>query len=180
MEYTDGKETDPEEQSVVTESGRYRQSDTEQHRHRGQHHEPDAAFVDVDRARQPGVTGPGPPDRSEHKQATKNSVPGRVVDQEARDLRDREHEDEVEEKLERCDLVLVAACRLALGIRACRLTVGCASGLRLVWRRAPSPRTASSPRPPRTSPAASRRRSDRCRPANRDKAWRYVRPGVDA
>jgi hypothetical protein len=81
VEYADSKKADTEDQSVLTESGRYRQRDTEQHRHRGQHREPDAAFVDVDRARQPGVAGPGPPDRSEHKQATKNSVPGRVVNQ---------------------------------------------------------------------------------------------------
>jgi len=32
------------------------------------------------------------------------------MDEEARDLGDREHEDEVEEQLERGDLVLVAVC----------------------------------------------------------------------
>ena len=109
VEYADSKKADTEDQSVLTESGRYRQRDTEQHRHRGQHREPDAAFVDVDRARQPGVAGPGPPDRSEHKQATKNSVPGRVMNQETRDLRDREDEDEVEKEFERRDRVLAAA-----------------------------------------------------------------------
>ena len=41
-------------------------------------------------------------------------APRRIVREQACDLGDREHEDEVEEELERGDLVLVVALELAL------------------------------------------------------------------
>ena len=43
-------------------------------------------------------------------------APCRVVREQARDLGHREHEDEVEEELERGDPVLVAVLELALGV----------------------------------------------------------------
>ena len=43
-----------------------------------------------------------------------DAAPRRIVREQARDLGDREYEDEVEEELERRDLVLVVALQLAL------------------------------------------------------------------
>jgi hypothetical protein len=45
-----------------------------------------------------------------------DSTPRRIVRQQARDLRHREHEGQVEEELERSDLLLVAVLELALGV----------------------------------------------------------------
>jgi hypothetical protein len=43
-------------------------------------------------------------------------MPRRVVREPARDLRDGEHERQVEEELERCDLVLVAVLELEVAL----------------------------------------------------------------
>jgi hypothetical protein len=55
------------------------------------------ALVRVDRIRQPGVADPSPPHHSEDEHPVKHTAPRRVVRQQVRDLRDREHEHEVEE-----------------------------------------------------------------------------------
>src|SRR5919201_363 len=67
---------------------------------------------DVHRARQPGVSRPRPPERDEDEHPAEDAVPRRVACEQACDLGDREHENEVEKELERGDLVLGA---LALG-----------------------------------------------------------------
>src|SRR5207249_1214714 len=67
---------------------------------RDEHGEPDAEAVDVDRVRQPGIAGPGPPDDAEY-QGGPREAPGCWLRADQRgDLRDREDEDEVEEELE--------------------------------------------------------------------------------
>ena len=116
MKEADEEVGEAEQHSVVSESARHRQGDAEHRRHRGKHRQSDAALVDVQRARQPCVTGPRPPDRRKDEHPVEHSAPSRVVREQARDLRDREHEDEVEEELERRDLVLVAVLEPALGV----------------------------------------------------------------
>jgi len=56
--------------------------------------------------REPGVTRPRPPDRREDQQPATEAAPGEVARHELGDLGDREHDDEVEEQLERRDALL--------------------------------------------------------------------------
>jgi hypothetical protein len=106
----------PEQHSVVSEGARHRQGDAEHRAHRGEHHQPDATLVDIDRARQPRVYAPRPPERREDEHPAEDSTPRRVVREQDRDLGDGEHEGQVEEELERGDLVLIAALEHALGV----------------------------------------------------------------
>ena len=98
---------------VVSERAGHRQGDAEHRPHGGEHDQPDAALIDVQRAGQPGIAAPRPPDRRQHEHPPKHSAPRRVIGEQARDLRDREHEDQVEEQLERGDLML--AVKLGVG-----------------------------------------------------------------
>jgi hypothetical protein len=100
---------DAEQDGVVAERARHGQRDAEHRRHRGEHHQPNATLVDVRRARQPGVGAPRPPKRRKNEHPAEDSTPGRVVREQGRDLGDRENQDQVEEELERRDLMLVAA-----------------------------------------------------------------------
>ena len=113
MEQADEEVRDAEQHGVVPEGARHRQGDAEHRRHRGEHRQPDAALVHVHRARQPRVDAPCPPERRDHEHPAEDSAPRRVVREQDRDLRDREHEDQVEEELERRDLVLVEVLELA-------------------------------------------------------------------
>ena len=68
--------------------------------------EADDAFLRVDDAGEPRVADPRPPQQGEHDHPLGHAGPGRVADHEPRHLGDREHEDEVEEELERRDTLL--------------------------------------------------------------------------
>jgi signal transduction histidine kinase len=116
MKHADEEVRNTEQHGVVSESARHRQGDTEQRRHRGEHRQPDATLVHIHRARQPRIDAPRPPERREHEHPAEDSTRRRVVREQDRDLSDREHEHQIEEKLERCDLVLIAALELALGV----------------------------------------------------------------
>jgi len=118
----------------------------------------DTALVDVDRARQPGVERPCPPDGGEHEHPAQESTPGRMMDEEARDLGDREHEDEVEEQFEGGDLVLVAVCGLSLGIGHRPSLSGRLRELVQVGQALPSSSRAGSAPPLTWSPARRCRR----------------------
>jgi len=89
-------------------------TDDQQRRHRDEDREPDGVLLGVDDAREPGVADPRPPQDAEHEQALRQARPGRLVGHERRALREREHEDEVEEELQRRDgLLLAHRCRQA-------------------------------------------------------------------
>jgi hypothetical protein len=121
MKETDEEVRAAEQHGVVSEGARHRQGHPEHRAHRGEHRQPDAAFVHVERARQPRVDAPRPPQCGQDEHSTHDPTPRRVVREQARDLCDREHEDQVEEELERRDLVLgvrlVLVNRLALRVR---------------------------------------------------------------
>ena len=106
VEQAHGEVGDAEEDTVVPEGVRHRKGDDEQRSHRAEDRQPHGALVRVDIVRQPGVAGPGPPERAEHEQSPPDAGPGRVAREHRRHLRDREHEDEVEEELERGDTLL--------------------------------------------------------------------------
>jgi hypothetical protein len=65
MKQADEEVRDTEQHGVVPEGTRHREGDAEHRRHRCEHHEPDAALVDVYRARQPRVDTPRPPERGQ-------------------------------------------------------------------------------------------------------------------
>ena len=107
MDEADEQVGDAEQDGLASKRFRNRQRDDEHRRGRSEHRQPDAALVHVHRAGQRGIGGPRPPERREDEHPAKDSVPRRVVSEQLRDLRDREHENEVEEELERCDLVFL-------------------------------------------------------------------------
>ena len=76
--------------------------------HRAEDRQPHDALLGVDDAGQPRVADPRPPQHAEDQQPAGHALPGRVVGHQRRALRQREHEDEVEEQLERGDRLLVA------------------------------------------------------------------------
>ena len=97
-----------EDQRGVVERLGHAQPDDEQRRHRGEDHEPDGVLLGIDDARQPGVADPRPPQHAEHEHALRQALPRRLVGHQRRALRQREHEDEVEEQLQRRDRLLLA------------------------------------------------------------------------
>ena len=121
MKQTNEEVSHTEQHGVVSEGARHRQGDAEHRAHRGQHRQPDATLVDIHRARQPRVDAPRQPERREGEHPAKHSMPRRVVHEQARDLGHREHEDQVEEELERGDLVLGGVLVFALGVRHARV-----------------------------------------------------------
>ena len=115
MKQADEEVRDAEQHGVVSEGARHRQGDAEHPAHRGEHREPNATLVDIHRARQPRVDAPRPPERREDEHPAEDSTPRRVVREHDRDLGHGEHEGQVEEELERGDLMLVVL-DLAVGV----------------------------------------------------------------
>jgi hypothetical protein len=106
VEKTDQEVRDAEQEGVVSKRAGYCKGDDQHRGHGCEHRQSDAALVDVHRARQPGVSLPRPPERRENEHPVEDTTPCRVARKQARDLGEREHEDEVEEQLERGDLML--------------------------------------------------------------------------
>jgi hypothetical protein len=102
----EGERVGAERERVGAERVRDRERRDEHRAHRREHGEPDDALLGIDRVREPGVCGPGPPERGEHRHPSGEASPGRIVGEKRRDLREREHEHEVEEELEDGDALL--------------------------------------------------------------------------
>jgi hypothetical protein len=66
MHGDDDEERSPEEHAVVVEHARHRKCSQEHRDERDEQCGPDEAFLGVDGVRQPGVGGPGPPERRDH------------------------------------------------------------------------------------------------------------------
>jgi hypothetical protein len=96
-----------EQQRRIVERLGHAQRGDEERRHRPEHRDPHHALLGVDEARQPRVAAPGPPQHREHEHRLGEPVPGRLVGHQLRALGEREHEDEVEEQLERGHALLV-------------------------------------------------------------------------
>ena len=84
----------------------------EERGHGREHRQPDGALLRVDHAREPGVADPGPPQHPEGEQALGQPLPRRIGGHERRALGDGQHEDEVEEQLERGDVLALAEHRV--------------------------------------------------------------------
>ena len=98
---------DAPQHAVAGEGARRGQGDDQHHRHRREHDQPRQHQLGVDGAGQPAVARPGPPDERQQDQSAAELGERRVLGEEPGDLRQREHEDEVEEQLERRDDRLV-------------------------------------------------------------------------
>ena len=107
----DDEEGGAEEHAVVVEHARHHERRDEHRDQRDEQRGADDAVLGVDGVRQPGVGRPRPPERGQHEHAAADPGERRVVGEQRRDLREREHEDEVEEELPRRDAVLVLDCR---------------------------------------------------------------------
>jgi hypothetical protein len=92
---------DAEDDPVGVEGMRGRQRHDEHRGHRPEYGDPDGALFGVQRVGEPGVRCPRPPERGEEERAAQQAIPGQVRGEEAGDLSDGEHEDEIEEELER-------------------------------------------------------------------------------
>ena len=89
--------------SAVPECLRYTETDDQQARGRGQHQEANEAFLGLDETGEEDVTHPRPPDHREHEHASTDPRPIRLTGNQRSSLREAEHEDQVEEELERLD-----------------------------------------------------------------------------
>ena len=99
---------DGEAEGAVTERLRDTERDDEQTGHRDEHHEANPAFLGLDQAREPRVADPRPPDHREREQPATDSRPVRLGRHQRIALGEAEHEDEIEEELERLDGLSVA------------------------------------------------------------------------
>ncbi len=97
-----------EQQAGVAEHVGHAERRHEQPRHGGEDREPDDALLGVDDAGQPGIADPAPPQHAEHEQSLREPRPRRRVGHQRGALREREHEDEVEEQLQRRDGLALA------------------------------------------------------------------------
>ena len=71
--------------------------------HHSEHDESNRAFLRLDDAGQPGITHPGPPQHGQHHHAPADAGPGGIGRDQGGALGEPEHEDQVEEQLERSD-----------------------------------------------------------------------------
>ena len=95
------QERDAEQDAVTPERVRDGERGDKHRRHRDKHCSPHSAHIGIDGVRQPGVGRPGPPEHPENQESVPKPTPRRIVRQHRCDLREREHEHEIEEKLER-------------------------------------------------------------------------------
>jgi hypothetical protein len=84
------------------------------HEHRGEHGEPDGAFLGIEGIRQPRIRRPGPPQHAEQQQGPHEATPRRAAREEGGHLGDGEDDDKVEEELEGRDPLFVLGLPIAL------------------------------------------------------------------
>jgi hypothetical protein len=100
------EERDAEHERVLAERLGYGQRRDQQRPHRRQEDDADRALVGSRRVGEPGVPAPGEREHHQNRERFDERCPAGIVVDEARDLRDREHEHEVEEELECGDALL--------------------------------------------------------------------------
>jgi len=110
MHRANDEECSTEEHAVVVEYTRHHERRDEHRDERDEQCCADEAFFGVDSIRQPGVGRPRPPERAEHEHTAADPGERWVVGEQRRHLREREHEDEVEEELSWRDAVLLVDC----------------------------------------------------------------------
>jgi hypothetical protein len=106
VQRADHEVRDAEHQAVAPERVRHRQRGDEHRRHRAQQDHPHEPLVGPRGVAEPRVARPREPQRGEDRQPLDEPRPRRVGRHEPAHLRDREHEDQIEEQLERRDALL--------------------------------------------------------------------------
>ena len=94
---------DRERQRAVAERLGHAERDDEHRCHRTEHGAAHGALFGVDDAGEPGVAHPGPPEDREHEHPASDALPRRLRGHQRAALREAEHEDEIEEQLQRLD-----------------------------------------------------------------------------
>ena len=94
---------EPEREPAATEGVRRREREEEVARHAAEEEQPAVRALRGNRVREPGVAAVHPPDQREHHAHAHHRADGRLLEDDVRELGDREDEDEVEEQLERGD-----------------------------------------------------------------------------
>jgi DnaK suppressor protein len=107
----DDKKGGAEEHPLIVEHSRHDKRRQEHRDQRDEQRAADDAYFGIDGIRQRRVGRPRPRERGQHEHPTANPGQGRIVGYQRRDLREREHEDQVEEELSRRDAVLVGCNR---------------------------------------------------------------------
>jgi len=102
---------DGERQGPVTERLRHAQRDDQEPGDHTEHRDPYRALLRIDDAGQPGVRGPRPPQHRQHQQPSGEAGPMRVGDHQRGALGEAEHEDQVEEQLQRLHGLALAQLR---------------------------------------------------------------------
>jgi len=97
-----------EQQRLRAERARHTERRDEKRGHRREHRQPHQPLLRVNHARQPRVPAPRPPQHAEHEQPLEHPLPRRRAHDQRGALRQREHEHEVEEQLQRRHLLAVA------------------------------------------------------------------------
>jgi hypothetical protein len=111
MHGDDDEEGRSEEHAVIPEHAWHRERRDEHRDQRNEKGGADEAFLGVDGVRQPGVGRPRLPERAQHEHSATDPRERRLLRQQGRHLRKREHENKVEEELPRRDAVLLHNCR---------------------------------------------------------------------
>ena len=103
VQHDDDDVADPEGQALALVRRRDRESNHEEPTHPAEQEEAKPQEIRRDGVRQPGVAVVHPPDHREHHDHLQRRLRAAARHENARQLRDREDEDEVEEELERRD-----------------------------------------------------------------------------
>ena len=83
--------------------------DDEPQQHQNEKQQPHRRALGVEPVGEPGIVDPGPPHREHQDRGLQRAERGEALQQAMRKLRDREHEDEVEEQLDEGDAMVVVA-----------------------------------------------------------------------
>jgi hypothetical protein len=90
-----------EQQRLGAERAWHAQRGDQERSHGGEHRQTHRPLLGVDDAGEPRVPAPRPPQHAEHQERLEHPGPGGRAHEQRRALREREHEYEVEEQLER-------------------------------------------------------------------------------
>ena len=112
-EVEQGREIPGQQQSgYLAHRARQESQKHQPRRHQGEQHDPHRRALGIQPVGDPAGVDPRPPDRAQHHGRLQRAHPGEMLEQRMADLGDGEDEDEVEEQLERSDLLGIEQCPL--------------------------------------------------------------------
>ena len=111
------------QQRPVGECAGDRDRHHEAREHDPEHEEPHGHRLGIEHVRHPGRVVPRPPDDEQDERGLSRPAPRQVAEQQMRDLRDREHEDEVVEQLQIGGVLLLVAAAKVSAHRGATLSI---------------------------------------------------------